>query len=166
MASQPSKSLRNDLGRATLTVLPVGYSIPKKEIYVIITRKITRVSNFPRILGNYTHAQTVVTRRSFFPSHRTPGYEANSPLHTGDRGPLVATTYTSFACYSRCSNKRNGLPWCTNVGYSTVNTHTTHHTRLFRLPLPPTLLQALSTKANSLVGPPVLQQLAPMCKST
>ena len=26
MASQPSKSLQNNLGRATLTVLPVGYS--------------------------------------------------------------------------------------------------------------------------------------------
>ena len=51
-------------------------AIPKKEFYVIVTRKITRVSNFPRILGNYTHAQTVVTRRSFFPSRRTPGYEA------------------------------------------------------------------------------------------
>ena len=52
-------------------------SIPNKEFYVIITRKITRVSNFPRILGNYAHAQTVVTRCSLFPSHRTPGYEAS-----------------------------------------------------------------------------------------
>ena len=52
-------------------------AIPKKEFYIIVTRKITRVSNFPRILGNYTHAQTVVTRRSFFPSHGTPGYEAS-----------------------------------------------------------------------------------------
>ena len=53
-------------------------SIPNKEFYVIITCKITRVSNFLRILGNYTHAQTVVIGRSLFPSHRTPGYEANN----------------------------------------------------------------------------------------
>ena len=75
---------RNDLGRATLTVLPVGYSqngYSKKEFYVIITRKITRVSNFPRILGNYTHVQTVVTRRSFFPSHQRPGYEATTCIY-------------------------------------------------------------------------------------
>ena len=68
MASQPSKSLRNDLGRATLTVLPVGYSqngYSKKKNFTSLHRKITRVSNFPRILRNYTHEQTVVTRRSF-----------------------------------------------------------------------------------------------------
>ena len=151
MASQPSKSLRNG---ATLTVLPVGYSQNGYSKKGNLRHHYTEDYKSIQFSQNYTHAQTVVTRRSFFPSHRMPGYEANSPLHTGDRGPLVATTYTSFACYSRCSNKHNGLPWCTNVGYSTVNTHTTHHTRLFRLPLPPTLLQALSTKANSLVGQP------------
>ena len=159
MASQPSKSLRNDLGRATLIVLPVGYSqngYSKKgnlgHHYTEDYKSIQSSQNYGKL-----HACANSSYQAFlFPLPPNAWVRGYSPLHTGDRGPLVATTYTSFACYSRCSNKHNGLPWCTNVhvGYSTVNTHTTHHTRLFRLPLPPTLLQALSTKANSLVGPP------------
>ena len=55
-------------------MLPVGYSqngYSKKRILRHYTGRlqeypITRVSNFPRILGNYTHEQTVVT--FLFPS--------------------------------------------------------------------------------------------------
>ena len=68
MASQPSKSLRNDLGRATLTVLPVGYSQNGYSKKRILRHYTGRLQEYPiRILGNYTHEQTVVTRRSFSP---------------------------------------------------------------------------------------------------
>ena len=50
MASQPSKSLRNDLGRATLTVLPVGYSqngYSKKRILRHYTGRLQEYPIFP-----------------------------------------------------------------------------------------------------------------------
>ena len=50
MASQPSKSLRNDLGRATLTVLPVGYSQNgfQKRNFASSLHGRLQVSNFSR----------------------------------------------------------------------------------------------------------------------
>ena len=62
-----TKRLRKSYVNCTTCKATHRTAIPKKEFYVIITWKITKVSNFPRILGNYTHAQTVVTRRSFSP---------------------------------------------------------------------------------------------------
>ena len=64
-------------------LLPVGYSqngySKKGNLRHHYTEDYKSIQ-FPRILGNYAHAQTVGTRRSFFHSHRMPGYEAS--MHT------------------------------------------------------------------------------------